>query len=161
MTTEGNKAFVRSYLEEVFNRRNLSVLDQFANEQFKGGVVELVEKLHRALSGFHITVEDVIVKDDMVVTQETMQGLHTGEYLSPTWGIIRPTDKHVTWTRVAIRRIQNGKFARGFYGVALRGEGAELALLEHLNSIRPLRPEESICVAVEEEANLGEGPAFT
>lgn len=58
--------------------------------------------------------------------------MHTGEYLSPVLGVIRPTGKPVSWTRVAVRRIIDRKFARGFYGVALRQEGAELALLEHL-----------------------------
>ncbi len=139
MITEANKKFVRRYLDEVFNGRDFAALDRHAEEKFKGGVIELVEKLHGALSGFHITVEDVIAEGDVVVTQETMQGTHTGQFASPTLGVIRPTGKPVTWTRVAVRRIIDGKFARGFYGVALRGEGIELALLEQLDQIEPLR----------------------
>ncbi len=139
MTTEANKTFVRRYIEEVFNRRDFAALDRYADEKFKGGVIDLVEKLHSALSGFHITVEDVIAEGDVVVTQETIHGTHTGPYVSPALGVIRPTGKPVTWTRVAIRRIIDGKFARGFYGVALIGEGTELALLEHLDHIKPLR----------------------
>ncbi len=139
MTTEANKTFVRRYLEEVFNRRDFAALDRYADEKFKGGVIDLVGKLHGALSGFHITVEDVIAEGDVVATQETIQGTHTGQYVSPALGVIRPTGKPVTWTRVAVRRIIDGKFARGFYGVALRGEGTELALLEHLDYIKPLR----------------------
>ena len=120
------KAFVRRYLDEVFSEGNLTAMDDYlAGEQFKDGVANLVTRWRTAFSDFKLVVDDVIAEADRVVTVEKMSGTHNGVYASRI-GPIAPTGLKVTWSRIAIRFMKNGRFVDGFW------EEDDLGLLQQL-----------------------------
>jgi predicted ester cyclase len=123
------KALVRRYLEDVFSGGNLAAMDEYlAGEKFKQGVAELVSRWRTAFSDFHIVVDDVIAEADRVVTVEIMSGTHDGVYQSRI-GPIAPTGRKVSWSRIAIRFMKDGRFTDGFW------EEDDVGLLQQLGAL--------------------------
>ncbi len=118
MSTEDNKAIVRRFFEEVFNRQNLAVLDELVSSDFihgqPGRVLRGAEFFNEVKSGvhflafpdLHITIEDMIAEGDKVVTRWTARGTHQGEAMG-----LPPTGNEVTWTGMNFMRVVNGKLA--------------------------------------------------
>ena len=112
------KGLVRRYLNDVFSRGDLGVIDQYlSGDTFMGGVVDLVTSWRTALPDLRIDVQDVIVEGNKVVTAKKMTGTHTGTYRSSSTGMtVDPTGRAVTWTRLAVRTLRDEKFVDGFWG---------------------------------------------
>ena len=53
-----------------------------------------------------MTIEDLIAEGDKVVYRGTIRGTHRGAFMG-----IAPTGKHVTFTGIAIFRVEEGKIA--------------------------------------------------
>ena len=128
MSTEDNKAIVRRFFEEVYNKGNVAAVDelvapnpvlhfdspinvpvpaemQLSREEIK----QVVSQFRTTFPDLHYTVELQVAEGDMVVTRMTARGTHTGEYWGLTYKGIPPTDKQVTWTETQIFRIADGK----------------------------------------------------
>lgn len=128
-SVEDGKALVRRYLEDVFSGGNLAAMDDYlAGEKFKQGVADLVNRWRTAFSDFHLVVDDVIAEADRVVTVEVMSGTHDGVYQSRI-GPIAPTGRNVTWSRIAIRFMKDGRFTDGFW------EEDDVGLLQQLGAL--------------------------
>ena len=108
MSTEDNKALVRRFYEEVFNQRNLALVDHLftTNHVFHNppttlhGTEEFKQLLSVYITAFpdaHFTVEDEIAEGERVVIRWTVTGTHKGELQG-----IAPTGKHVTVTGMAL-----------------------------------------------------------
>lgn len=118
MSTKDNKALIRRFYEEVFNRRNLAALDDFyapdhVDHTLPPGLPVSPEGTRQAiavmLAGFpdlRITIEDMIAEEDRVVTRFTTHGTQQG-----TFGGIPPTGKQVAVSTIEITRIADGKIA--------------------------------------------------
>lgn len=118
MLNEDNKDLIRRFYEEVFNKRNLAALDDFyspdhVDHSLPPGLPLGPEGTRQAisimLSGFpdlHITIEDMIVEGDKVVTRFTTHGTQQGML-----GNIPPTGKQVAIPTIEITRIADGKIA--------------------------------------------------
>jgi predicted ester cyclase len=120
------KDFVRRYLEDVFSGGNLAHMDDYLRgDSFMKGVAELVTRWRTAFSDFRISVDDVIVEADRVVTVEVMNGTHDGVYQSRI-GPIAPTGTSVSWSRISIRLLAGDRFVDGFF------EEDEVGLLTQL-----------------------------
>lgn len=123
------RAFVRRYLEEVFSGGNLAAMDDYLRgDEFKGGVAGLVTRWKTAFPDLRIAVGDVIVENGRVVTVETMHGTHEGDYVGAL-GTVAATGRSVTWTRIAIRFLDEGRFVSGFF------EEDEIELLRQLGVV--------------------------
>ena len=123
------KALVRRYLEDVFSGGKLEATDEYlAGEDFKQGVAELVTRWRTAFPDFRVDVEETIAEADRVVTVEVMSGTHDGVYESRI-GPIPPTGRKVTWSRIAIRVLKDGRFVDGFW------EENDVALLQQLGAL--------------------------
>jgi steroid delta-isomerase-like uncharacterized protein len=119
MSTEDNKALVRRYLEEVFNKKNLAAIDELiapnhidhsaaAARSPAGpeGSRQLIGMMLTAFPDLHVTVEDMIAEGDKVVFRMTMRGTQQGAF-----GSIPPTGKQVAVSTIDIVRIEGGKIA--------------------------------------------------
>jgi len=121
MSTEDNKAIVRRFFEEVFNRQNLAVLDELVRSDFvhrqAGRVLRGAEFFSEVESGAHfaafpdlsITIEDMVAEGDKVVARWTARGTHQGEAMGRP-----PTGKVVTWTGMNFMRVLNGQLAEDY-----------------------------------------------
>lgn len=116
MSTEGNKALIRRFYEEVFNQRNLAALDDFyapdhVDHTLPPGMPVGPDGTRQAiaitLAGFpdlRVAIEDMIAEGDKVVTRFTINGTQQG-----TFGSISPTGKQVAVSTIEITRVVDGK----------------------------------------------------
>lgn len=116
MTVEANKALVRQFLEEVWNKGNMAKIDEYLSPDFVyhtipfglpsslEGYKQHHNMLWAAHSNIHTSIEDMIAEGDKVVMRFRWVGTHTGEFLG-----IPPTGKQITNTGIIIYRLAGGK----------------------------------------------------
>ncbi|HJQ29459.1 MAG TPA: ester cyclase [Rubrobacter sp.] len=117
MSSEGNKAVVRQFLDEVFGGGNLELVDEIFAPDYvlhdpavpgavggTEGMKQYVSMYRAAYPDTHFTIEDQIAEGDHVVTRWTGQGTHRGELLG-----IAPTGKLVTVTGIEVDRVSGGR----------------------------------------------------
>jgi predicted ester cyclase len=115
MSTEQNKAIVYRFIDEAYNKKNLTVGDQLlatnvvlhiSNVDIEGhdGWKQYANGFLAGFSDIVISVKDTIAEGDKVVASWTCQGIHTGELLG-----IAPARKQVMWTGIAIYRFVGSK----------------------------------------------------
>jgi len=121
---EANKALVRRWFEEVWNKgRPEAIGEMFASDGIAHGLSDDVENPLRGPTGFlpfhaqfreafpniEVVVEDQIAEDDLVATRCTVRGKHTGDSFG-----IAATDSPVDFTGISITRIANGKIVEAW-----------------------------------------------
>jgi steroid delta-isomerase-like uncharacterized protein len=132
---EENKALVRNFIEEVYNKGNLDFIDQVVASDFVrhglGGdmseteiIRQRVQAVRNAFPDFHITIEDQIAEGDKVVTRQTHTGTHKGEFQG-----IAATGKKIRVAEISIIRIQDGNIREGWVIVE------QLAMLQQIGAI--------------------------
>lgn len=139
MSTEHNKAIPRRVFEEVFNKENLSLVDElfatnFVQHVSVGGTQGIMDRegfkqsVIMLRNAFHsrVTIEDEIAEGDKVVIRWTAYGTHTGQYLG-----IPATGRSVTYTGIGIARIADGKIVELWVNVD------QLGLMQQLGVIPP------------------------
>jgi len=93
MTTEQNKALVRRLVDEVFNRRNVSAVDELMSPDFvehevvpglppgREGTKQMLTMVHGAFPDFKGTIDDLIAEGEKVVLRWTWTGTQKGEFM--------------------------------------------------------------------------------
>jgi predicted ester cyclase len=114
MSTEQNKALVRRYSDEIVNRRNWPILDEFMAPDLEKALVNagvLPDRFGRANFGFwysfpdlQVTIEDDFAEGDKVGVRGYITGTHKGNFEG-----LAPTGKQVKFTYIALWRVENGK----------------------------------------------------
>ncbi len=117
MSTEHNKALVRRFYEEVWNRGNLSVADDifaadYARHDLRpgnalpgpAGQKKIAADFRAAFPDLHMMIDLIIAEENLVVARWTTEGTNTGQ-----WGNVPPTGKHARFSGVNIFRIVQGK----------------------------------------------------
>ena len=117
MSTEQDKALVRQFIDEIFNRGNMRMVDQYFAADFveheelpagiprdRDGVVQLTTMLRTAFPDFTATIDDIIAEGDKVVIRMTWRGTQEGEFLG-----IPPTGKSISIGVIDIIRMADGK----------------------------------------------------
>jgi predicted SnoaL-like aldol condensation-catalyzing enzyme len=119
MPVESNKAIVCRFFEEVFNRRNISLVDELvlptfinhnASIQVRGveGVKRGIMAQFALFPDIHTTIEDIIAEGDKVVVRA--RDLFT-----------RPSDgKPIELTWIEILRLEDGKLAEAWVEADMR-----------------------------------------
>ena len=135
-STEANKVRVRSWYEEVFNKKKLAAIDDFFAPNVidhslpsgaPGGIEGPRQNISMFLGAFpdlHLTLEDIIAEGDKVAVRFTATGTHQGDLMG-----IAPTGKHVTATGINIIRYENGKSTEGWANFD------DLGMLQQLGAI--------------------------
>jgi len=137
MSTEQNKALVRRLMEEVFDRGNISLIDELFAPDFveheelppgipagSEGVKQMSTMFRSAFPDFKATIDDMIAEGDKVVVRGTWSGTHKGEFMG-----IPPTGKRVSFGVIDIVRIAGGKFVEHW------GQMDNMGLMQQLGLI--------------------------
>ena len=116
MSLDENRALTRRWMEEIWHKGNLSVLDDFLDTNFvfnyaPPGVAPNKEAYKQAMNMFRdgcpdmkYDIKDTVAEGDKVVVRWVGRGTQTGEIMG-----ITPTGKEVTVTGLSILQIVGGK----------------------------------------------------
>jgi steroid delta-isomerase-like uncharacterized protein len=134
MSLAENKALVRRYYEELWNRWDFALADELLGETitFRGslgvsvrgrdGFRDYMRTVQRAFPDFHNYVEELVAEGDQVVARLTYTGTHRGELFG-----IPPTGRVASYAGVAIFRLAGSRIVEGWVLGDLRGLEAALA----------------------------------
>jgi predicted ester cyclase len=107
MSTEANKAFVRSYLEAISGKDKPRALqDEYiaeSDEELKEHIVFFEASFPR----YALPIDDMIAEGDKVAARLRFEGAHKGELLG-----IAPTGKEVSVPFAITYRLDGGKIAQ-------------------------------------------------
>lgn len=118
MSLEDNKTLARRVLNELFNQKNLRVLDELftadcvshaASLGFPGGVEgtkALYAEYIKAFPDMQYKIEDLIAEDDKVAIRHTTSGTHRGTFMG-----IPATGRRVQFSGISILHVTNGRIA--------------------------------------------------
>ncbi len=118
MSVEQNRALVRRFWDEVWNKGNLAVIDELVapdHLRYGPGVLEgerrgldalqrVVKKWREALPDLQVAIESLIADGDEVVCRLRWAGHQQGELLG-----IAPTGKEVRMWEIQSCRVAGGK----------------------------------------------------
>ena len=137
MSVEQNKALFRRLVEEVFNKGNVSTIDEFLAPNFverevlppgtpsgREGVKQLTMMFRTAFPDFNVSIDDMIAEGDKIVARTTWSGTQKGEFMG-----IPSSGKRVSFDVIDIIRISDGK------GVEHWGVMDSSALMQQLGVI--------------------------
>jgi steroid delta-isomerase-like uncharacterized protein len=119
MSLDENKALVRRFYEEVWNKGNLDVAEEvFASDYVRHdlrpttaapgpeGQKQIAAVFRAAFPDLRFDVEIVLGDGEYVAARWTASGTHTG-----SWGDVEPTGQFVTFSGVNIFRFEQGLVA--------------------------------------------------
>ena len=137
MSTEQNKALIGRFIEEIFNRGNMSVVEALFAPDFveheqlppgipnnREGVKVLTSMLRNAFPDFKATIDDIVAEGDKVVIRMTWSGTQKGEFMG-----IPATGKRVSFGVIDIIRIADGKFVEHW------GQMDSMGMMQQLGAI--------------------------
>jgi steroid delta-isomerase-like uncharacterized protein len=116
VTAEANKAIIRRYYGELWNRWRFELADELIDPQVsfrsslgrmlngREGLIGYIKHVQSAFPDFHNSVEELIVEDDRVVARLIYTGTHRGEIFG-----IAPTGNRFRYAGVGIFRIREGR----------------------------------------------------
>jgi steroid delta-isomerase-like uncharacterized protein len=118
MSAETNKAVVRRYFEEVWDRGNLRVIDELVDPDFDGhpagsspdfgrgieGQRQFVMTYREAFPDLHMQIEEMVADGDLVAVRWSGSGTHQGELMG-----MPPSGKQAHVTGMFITRVKDGK----------------------------------------------------
>ena len=117
MTIEENKALVRRFYEEVWNKGNLDAAEAIFAEDYvrhdlrpglglsgPAGQKKIAADFRAAFPDVRNTVDLMVAEGDLVAARWTTTGTHTGP-----WGEVAPTGKAARFAGVNIFRIRDGR----------------------------------------------------
>ena len=119
MSAEENKSLVRTYLEEVWQKRNPAAVDEFLAPNYRRYLSPTAPPLdldgqRQRLTGFRaafpdiqLTIEDMFAEGDRVAFRSTMRATHQGLFQG-----VAPAGKHVTVSLIDVVRIEKWQIRR-------------------------------------------------
>lgn len=130
---QDNKALVRRYVEEIWNRGRLDAMERYVADEYvfeppdgtppihgPEGLRRHVATLRGALHGLHLTITRMVAEGELVAWSWTMTGRHAGA------GVGAPSGREIHTRGVAIYRIRGARI------VERDGEADALGLLQQL-----------------------------
>jgi steroid delta-isomerase-like uncharacterized protein len=139
MSTEDNKALAQRWLEEVWNKGDLRLIDELIAPNYvlhdptrpglrgRAGIKESIAMFRTAFPDLHFTIEDQVAEREKIVTRYTVQGTHLGTLMG-----IPATGKQGTITGIDIYRITDGQIEEAW------SNWDTLGLLQRMGVIPPL-----------------------
>jgi len=137
MAAEQDKALIVRFVEELFNRGNIGIVDEIFAPDFiereqlppgipsgREGVKVLATMLRSAFPDFKATIDDILAEGDKVVIRMTWSGTQKGEFMG-----VPATGKRVSVGVIDIIRITNGKLVEHW------GQMDSMSLMQQLGAI--------------------------
>lgn len=122
MSVEDNVARFRRLIEVGFSGGELAIVDELVapdciehqrgNHPGSDGAKEVIETLHRWMSDFTLSIEDLIAEGDMVWARNRARGVNTGPFMGHA-----PTGRSVDVDVIDIGRFENGRLVE-HWGIA-------------------------------------------
>lgn len=105
----------RAMYEEVLNRANFAVLEQYVSEDYvyqnylepthgRQQLIDLVEAQRAALEEYRVTIDHLVPGEDGFSVCWTVSGRLVGELFG--WA---PTGERVTYNGITVQRLQDGR----------------------------------------------------
>jgi predicted ester cyclase len=147
--TEANKALIRSYIEEMWNKHQPSAADRIVATNFiehnprlphqgLAGVKQFVTTVLAAFSDYHGELQEILAEGDKVVTRTQWTGTQDGPYDG------RPaTGNKLIFSTADYFRIENGKIAERWDVVDTLARAVALGLVPPPKSSAPTSPPKS------------------
>ena len=120
MDSHENIALIRKYIEERWNRRKLSLIDELVSADFilhtPSGDIDLAtfkEAIRSYLESFpdsHVVIEDVLADGNRVAMRYAFSGTHSAEFMG-----IKATGKRTLCSGMAFYRIADERIAKGWF----------------------------------------------
>ncbi len=118
MSVEENKAIVKRYLDEAWNKGNVNILDEVASPNYaryvagqdkpldREGQKQRITGFRKAMPDLHLSIDDLFGEGDRVVFRVTVRGTQQEPFMGAA-----PTGKQITVPAIDIVRIADGKIA--------------------------------------------------
>lgn len=118
MSTEENKAVIRRAYDEMWNQRNVDVVDELTTEDMlnhaappdkqrgRQSLKDVVRMFEGAFPDFRYEVEDTVAEGDKVAVRDVFTGTHEGDFMG-----IPATGNRVTMEAIHIFRFEDGRIA--------------------------------------------------
>ena len=119
MSIEENKTITNAFVEEVWNKKNISAVDEFFAPDYvehnladpdetgdRESTKQVITSFISAFPDCHVTYDDVFAEGDKVAIRLTCRGTHKGEFMN-----IAPTGKEINIMGIGIHRFAEGKIA--------------------------------------------------
>ena len=117
---EKNKNIITSYIDEIFNKHNLSSIRRYFGGNFvegspqagKGGIgsKQFINEFFMAFPDWRATIEHIVAENDLVVAFLNGSGTHKGEFNG-----IPPTNKPVNIRSAELYKIENERITGHWY----------------------------------------------
>ena len=141
MSGEQQKALVRRFIDELWNKGNLAVADDLLPPETAARYKERAAQVRSQVPDLEITIEEMVADGDLVATFETVHGNHRsggGEslvhLLSPPDEATPARKKAVSFSRAVFYRVAGGKLA------VVRQIGDNFGLFQQLGGLAPPVP---------------------
>ncbi len=132
---ESNKALVRRYLDEVWVRGDVAVLDELfvPGSLMVGAAKANVAMMRPAFSDIRATIDDLVAENDKVAAYVSFSGANTGPLLG-----FPPTGKTAVLTALYLFTFENGRIRTTVFETGLFGPLMALGLIHLPQAATPL-----------------------
>lgn len=126
-TTESeNKALIRRWFDEVWNKGRHDLIDQFrapqavatglANGSTKvegpAAFKAFFSRMRTAIPDLHVTIEDILAEEDKIAVRLSVDGTHSGEGFG-----IPPNGRTIHISGISIVRVSDGKIVEAWNNI--------------------------------------------
>lgn len=133
-TREANKALMRRFIDEVWNKGNMAVADELFHPEHTSpsapalpagaeGTKFIANTFRNAFPDFHMAIDLMVAEDDRIAARFIETGTHLGELFG-----IPGTGKKVNFSEIGILRIADGKIVESWYDVDMLGMMQQLGV---------------------------------
>lgn len=125
MTVQENKAFIRRYVDQVYNTKDLSRWSEFIHPELQEDGLDHLQQFFTAFPDSRVTILDLIGEGDKIVGRLRIEGTHKGNFAGQP-----PTGKKFQFHSIRIYRIVDQKIIESW---AMQDR---LGLMEQLGLVR-------------------------
>jgi steroid delta-isomerase-like uncharacterized protein len=133
-TRDANKALMRRFIDEVWNKGNLALADELFHPEHTSpsapmlppgpaGTKMIATMFRTAFPDFHMEITHMAAEDDRVAARFVETGTHQAEFFG-----IPPTGKTVKFSEMGILRIADGQIVESWYDVDMLGLMGQLGV---------------------------------